>query len=92
MNPLRLCLVGGSFGPDQSLICEMLGKDEVGSRIDSALNYIARQTLNPQIMGQISIEGMEFFATRLFKEEQVIGTKFIVDLFLRQIPAVGTDR
>lgn len=40
MNPLRLCLVGGSFGPDLSLICEMLGCDEVISRIDLALNYL----------------------------------------------------
>jgi glutamyl-tRNA synthetase len=43
MNPLRLCLVGGSFGPDLSLICEMLGKDEVGSRIERALEYISKQ-------------------------------------------------
>ena len=42
MNPLRLCLVGGSFGPDLSLICEMLGRDEVASRIDRALEYIAQ--------------------------------------------------
>jgi glutamyl-tRNA synthetase len=40
MNPLRLCLVGGSFGPDLSLICEMLGSREVKSRIDIALDYI----------------------------------------------------
>jgi len=34
-------------------------------------------------MSTISIEGMEFFAYHgCFKEEQVIGTKFIVDLFL----------
>ena len=43
MNPLRLCLVGGSFGPDLSLICEMLGSMEVRSRIDNALDYIAKQ-------------------------------------------------
>jgi glutamyl-tRNA synthetase len=43
MNPLRLCLVGGSFGPDLSLICEMLGKDEVVSRISIALEYISKQ-------------------------------------------------
>ena len=34
-------------------------------------------------MSQISIEGMEFFAYHgCFKEEQIIGTKFIVDLFI----------
>jgi glutamyl-tRNA synthetase len=43
MNPLRLCLVGGSFGPDLSLICEMLGKEEVSSRISKALEYISQQ-------------------------------------------------
>jgi len=33
-------------------------------------------------MGTISVEGMEFFAYHgHFKEEQVIGTRFIVDLF-----------
>jgi glutamyl-tRNA synthetase len=43
MNPLRLCLVGGSFGPDLSLICEMLGKDEVILRIAKALDFITQQ-------------------------------------------------
>ncbi len=34
-------------------------------------------------MSVISIEGMEFFAYHgCFKEEQLIGTKFIVDLFI----------
>jgi len=34
-------------------------------------------------MGIISIEGMEFFAYHgCFEEEQLIGTKFIADLFL----------
>jgi len=34
-------------------------------------------------MSTISIEGMEFFAYHgCFKEEQVIGTKFRIDLFL----------
>lgn len=34
-------------------------------------------------MGQISIEGMEFFAYHgCFREEQLIGTKFIVDVFI----------
>jgi glutamyl-tRNA synthetase len=41
MNPLRLCLVGGSFGPDLSLICEMLGKEEVAARIGLALKYVS---------------------------------------------------
>jgi 7,8-dihydroneopterin aldolase/epimerase/oxygenase len=34
-------------------------------------------------MGQISLEGMEFFAYHgHFKEEQIIGTRFIVDLIM----------
>jgi dihydroneopterin aldolase len=34
-------------------------------------------------MAKISIEGMEFFAYHgCFKEEQIIGTKFKIDLFL----------
>ncbi len=41
MNPLRLCLVGGSFGPDLALICEMLGRREVTLRIGQALQYLA---------------------------------------------------
>jgi glutamyl-tRNA synthetase len=44
MNPLRLCLVGGSFGPDLSLICEMLGRENVEARIEKALDYISQQT------------------------------------------------
>jgi len=33
-------------------------------------------------MSQISVEGMEFFAHHgCFKEEQIIGTKFVVDFF-----------
>jgi glutamyl-tRNA synthetase len=43
MNPLRLCLVGGSFGPDLSLICEMLGAEEVVSRINAALEFLANE-------------------------------------------------
>jgi glutamyl-tRNA synthetase len=43
MNPLRLCLVGGSFGPDLSLICELLGKETVVIRISKALEYISKQ-------------------------------------------------
>ncbi|MBW6491601.1 MAG: dihydroneopterin aldolase [Lentimicrobium sp.] len=35
-------------------------------------------------MGMISIEGMEFFSYHgHFKEEQVIGTRFLVDLFIQ---------
>jgi glutamyl-tRNA synthetase len=45
MNPLRLCLVGGSFGPDLSLICEMLGSTEVGLRIDRALDFLTEQDI-----------------------------------------------
>jgi glutamyl-tRNA synthetase len=45
MNPLRLCLVGGSFGPDLSIICEMLGIQEVGSRISQALEHISKQAV-----------------------------------------------
>lgn len=45
MNPLRLCLVGGSFGPDLALICEMLGKEEVISRIKLALETLQKQGL-----------------------------------------------
>ena len=34
-------------------------------------------------MGTISVEGMEFYAYHgCFKEEQVIGTRFTVDLFM----------
>lgn len=34
-------------------------------------------------MGVITIEGMEFFAYHgCFKEEQIIGTRFIVDVFM----------
>jgi glutamyl-tRNA synthetase len=43
MNPLRLCLVGGSFGPDLALICEMLGSREVTERIGSALDHLKEQ-------------------------------------------------
>ncbi|PKP48447.1 MAG: dihydroneopterin aldolase [Bacteroidetes bacterium HGW-Bacteroidetes-11] len=35
-------------------------------------------------MGMISIEGMEFFSYHgHFKEEQLIGTRFVVDLFIQ---------
>ncbi|MBW6459372.1 MAG: glutamate--tRNA ligase [Bacteroidales bacterium] len=45
MSPLRLCLVGATFGPDLALICEMLGREEVMARIDKALVYIAANTV-----------------------------------------------
>jgi glutamyl-tRNA synthetase len=44
MSPLRLCLVGGPFGPDLMMICEMLGREEVTVRIDKALAYISENT------------------------------------------------
>ena len=44
MSPLRLCLVGGTFGPDLMVICEMLGREEVMVRIDKALSYITENT------------------------------------------------
>jgi len=40
MNPLRLALVGGSYGPDLVKIMEILGKEEVIQRIDAALEKI----------------------------------------------------
>ena len=41
-------------------------------------------------MSVISIEGMEFFAYHgCFKEEQVIGTKFLIDLFVEADTSVA---
>ncbi len=40
MNCLRLCMVGGSFGPDLPVILEMIGKEEVTKRIESAISSI----------------------------------------------------
>ena len=40
MNSLRLCLVGGSFGPDIFEICEIIGQDETISRIRKAVDAI----------------------------------------------------
>ena len=40
MNSLRLCLVGGSFGPDIFEICEIIGKPETVSRIRKAIDSI----------------------------------------------------
>jgi glutamyl-tRNA synthetase len=40
MNALRLAIVGGSFGPDLFTIIEMLGQDEVVSRIRKAIETL----------------------------------------------------
>jgi glutamyl-tRNA synthetase len=40
MNSLRLCLVGGSFGPDIFEICEIIGKAETIARIKKAVESI----------------------------------------------------
>jgi glutamyl-tRNA synthetase len=40
MNSLRLCLVGGSFGPDIFEICEIIGKQETINRIRNAIATI----------------------------------------------------
>jgi glutamyl-tRNA synthetase len=40
--PIRLCMVGGGFGPDLFTICELLGKEEVIARIEIALNEIPK--------------------------------------------------
>jgi glutamyl-tRNA synthetase len=40
MNSLRLCLVGGSFGPDIFEICEIIGKAETIARIEKAVKNI----------------------------------------------------
>jgi glutamyl-tRNA synthetase len=40
MNSLRLCLVGGSFGPDIFEICEIIGQPETISRIQKAVQTI----------------------------------------------------
>lgn len=42
MNPFRLCLVGGNVGPDLFKICEILGKEETISRINAAIEKIAK--------------------------------------------------
>jgi glutamyl-tRNA synthetase len=42
MNCLRLSLVGGSFGPDLPLIAELLGMDEVITRIEKALTALGQ--------------------------------------------------
>jgi len=40
MNSLRLCLVGGSFGPDIFEICDLIGQEETISRIKKAITTI----------------------------------------------------
>ena len=40
MNPLRLSLVGGNMGPDLFVICELLGKEETVSRINTTIEKI----------------------------------------------------
>jgi len=40
MNSLRLCLVGGSFGPDIFEICDLIGQSETVSRIKRAIENI----------------------------------------------------
>ncbi|MCX7985648.1 MAG: glutamate--tRNA ligase family protein, partial [Bacteroidales bacterium] len=40
MNALRLCIVGGSFGPDLPLILETIGKDVALRRLNNALNKL----------------------------------------------------
>jgi len=37
MNSLRLCLVGGSFGPDIFEICDLIGKAETIARLKKAI-------------------------------------------------------
>jgi len=54
------------------------------------LPVIETKFTNKKNMSTISIEGMEFFAYHgCFKEEQIIGTKFIVDLFLETDTALA---
>jgi glutamyl-tRNA synthetase len=40
MNALRLCIVGGSYGPDLPLIIETIGKEATLHRIDNALTNL----------------------------------------------------
>ena len=43
--PTRICLVGGTFGPDVFTICELLGREEVIARMQAALVEISRMNL-----------------------------------------------
>jgi glutamyl-tRNA synthetase len=40
MNSLRLCLVGGSYGPDIFDICEIIGQAETIERIEKAVHKL----------------------------------------------------
>ncbi len=40
MNALRICLVGGTLGPDLFKICELLGKKETIARLNTAVEKI----------------------------------------------------
>jgi len=42
MLPFRIILVGGKFGPAVFDIAEVLGKEEVTARIESALSILGR--------------------------------------------------
>ncbi len=44
MNALRLALVGGPYGPDLTIIAELLGSEEVDFRIEKALKTITSAT------------------------------------------------
>lgn len=43
MNSFRLALVGGGFGPDLFLMCEMIGKDEVIARLEVAIDKLPKE-------------------------------------------------
>jgi len=40
MIPLRIALVGGTFGPDLQDVASLLGKEEVLRRLDRALQVL----------------------------------------------------
>ncbi len=40
MLPLRIMLVGGKYGPGVFDIAEMIGKEEVGKRVERALRML----------------------------------------------------
>jgi glutamyl-tRNA synthetase len=44
--PTRICLVGGTFGPDLFTICELLGREEVIARMQAALFAISKMNLS----------------------------------------------
>lgn len=43
--PTRICLVGGTFGPDLFTICEILGRGEVLARMKTTLQEISKMNL-----------------------------------------------